>query len=201
MTPKLVLLLAALLLIPAVRPAQAQATDPAVMQVQALHAALLKSMKAGRALSMSARYQSLAPVVERVFALPLMTRLAVGPPWSSFSQGEQKASIAAFTRFTIANYAFNFHDYDGQTFQIDNPVVSRGEDRIVRARIVSAHGTSTSLLYRMREVDGTWKVLDVISDGVSELTLRRADFAGAVNAGGSSALVDYLNKASDGLMK
>jgi phospholipid transport system substrate-binding protein len=53
----------------------------------------------------------------------------------------------------------------------------------------------------MREVDGIWKIVDVISDGVSELALRRSDFAAAIAAGGAPTLIAYLNKASDGLMK
>jgi len=57
------------------------------------------------------------------------------------------------------------------------------------------------LLYRMREVDGAWKVIDVYSDGVSELTLRRDDFGAAIAAGGALALIAHLHKVSDDLLK
>jgi len=78
-------------------------------------------------------------------------------------------------------------------------VISRGEDKIVRTRIIPAHDTPTNLLYRMREVDGAWKVIDVYSDGISELTLRRDD--AAIAAGGAPALIAHLHKVSDDLMK
>jgi phospholipid transport system substrate-binding protein len=177
------------------------AGDPAAMQVHTLTDSLLESMRAGSSISMTERYRKLEPVIQQVFALPLVTRLAVGPEWANFSPDEQKAVIAAFTRFTTANYADNFRKFDGEKFQIDDNVVSRGEEKIVRSQIIPAHDLPVSLLYRMREVDGSWKVIDVYSNGVSELALRRSDFAAAIAAGGAAALIAHLNKASDELMK
>ena len=137
----------------------------------------------------------------RPFALPLVTRLAVGPDWAKFPPDQQKAVITAFTRFTVANYAHNFNDYDGQKFEIEDNVLTRGEDKIVRTRIIPTHDTPVSLLYRMHQVDGTWRIVDVYSNGVSELAQRRTDFAAALAAGGPPELISHLNKASDLLLK
>jgi len=181
-------------------PAYAAVNDPAASQVQNLTTSLLQSMQAGPAEPMTERYRRLEPVINQVIGLRLMTRLAVGPGWTNFSPEQQTALIAAFSRFTIANYAHNFRDFSGEKFAIDG-VESRGEDKIVRTRIIPAHDTPVNLLYRMREVDGVWKVIDVYSDGVSELTLRRDDFVAAIAAGGAPALIAHLHKVSDELMK
>jgi len=200
-TPKFVMLLCATILWSVTDSAQAAASDPAVIPVQTLTDALLKSMRAGAAEPMAERYKNLEPVIEKTFALPLVTRLAVGPPWATFSPDQQKAVIAAFTRFTVANYAHNFRDFDGQKFEIDDNVVTRGEDKIVRTRVIPRNDAPVTLLYRMHEVDGAWKIIDVYSNGVSELALRRSDFAAALAAGGAPVLIDHLNKGSDILMK
>ena len=200
-TAKLVLLLTAVVCLSLAESARAASSDPAVNQVQALTDALLKSMRAGTTVSMAERYKQLEPVVEQVFAMPLVTRLAVGPQWASFPPDQQQALIAAYTRFTVANYAHNFHDFDGQKFEIDDNVLSRGDDKVVRTRVIPAHDVPVSLLYRMHQVDGTWKVIDVISDGVSQLALRRSDFAVAIAAGGAPALIAHLNKSSEALLK
>jgi len=195
------MLLWAVFLIPVAESAYGAVSDPAAVQVQTLTDALLKSMRAGTTISMAERYKQLEPVIEQVFAMPLVTRLAVGPEWANFSPDQQKALIAAYTRFTVANYVHNFHDFDGQRFEIEDNVLSRGEDKVVRSRVIPAHDVPVSLLYRMHEVDGTWKVIDVISDGVSQLALRRSDFAAAIAAGGAPALLAHLNKSSDALLK
>jgi phospholipid transport system substrate-binding protein len=200
-TAKLAMLMCAVFFLPVADSAYAAVSDPGAIQVQTLTDALLKSMRAGSTISMAQRYKDLEPVIEQVFAMPLVTRLAVGPEWANFSPDQQKALIAAYARFTVANYAHNFHAFDGQKFEIDDNVLSRGEDKVVRTRVIPAHDVPVSLLYRMREVDGTWKVIDVISDGVSQLALRRSDFAAAIGAGGAPALIAHLNKSSDGLLK
>jgi phospholipid transport system substrate-binding protein len=201
MTARASLMLCAVLWMPVADPAYAAVSDPAATQVQTLTAALLKSMKAGPAESMAERYKALEPVIEQAFALPLVTRLAVGPDWANFSPQDQKALIAAFTRFTTANYAHNFRDFDGEKFEMDDNVATRGEDKIVRTRIIPAHDVPVSLLYRVREVEGAWRIVDVYSNGVSSLALRRSDFAAALASGGAPALMAYLQKASDDLMK
>ena len=198
---RLLTLLCTLTIGDAAQLAQAAAVDPAAAQVQTLHAALLKSMQAGAAQSTSERFRILQPVIEQVFDLPAVTRLAVGSAWSGFSPEQQAAVIAAFTRFTVANYTHNFHDFDGQKFEIDDNVLTRGQDKVVRTRIIPAHDTPAILLYRMHETGGNWKILDVYSNGVSELALRRSDFAAALAAGGAAELIAHLNKSSDGLLK
>jgi phospholipid transport system substrate-binding protein len=198
---KFPMLLCALLLTPVANSAYAAVSDPAAIQVQTLTTSLLKSMRAGAAESKTERYRNLEPVIEQVFALPLVTRLSVGPRWASFSPDQQRELITAFTRFTVANYAYNFRDFDGEKFEIDDKVSSRGADKIVSTRVIPAHDTPVSLLYRMHEVDGIWKIVDVISDGVSELALRRSEFAAGIATGGAPSLIAHLNKASDGLMK
>jgi phospholipid transport system substrate-binding protein len=198
MTLRLPALLCALSLTAAV---SAVVGDPAATQVQALNTSLLQSMHGGAALSMAERYRQLEPVIEKVFALPLVTRLSVGPDWANLSPDQQQALIAAFTRYTIANYAHNFRDFDGQKFQVDDNVSSRGQDKIVRTQLIPLHDTPATLLYRMHEVDGVWKIIDVDYNGVSELILRRSDWSVALASGGAPGLIAHLNKISDDLLK
>jgi phospholipid transport system substrate-binding protein len=198
MRPTFVMLLCTML--PAAA-AYAAVSDPAALQVQSLNASLLQSMHAGAAISMNERFQQLGPVIEKVFALPLVTRLSVGPGWTNLSPDQQKALIAAFTRYTIANYAHNFRDFDGQRFAIDDNVSTRGQDKVVRTQIIPAHDTPSTLLYRMHEVDGVWRIIDVDYNGVSELISRRTDWAVALASGGAAGLIAHLNQVSDDLMK
>jgi phospholipid transport system substrate-binding protein len=193
-------LLCTLLFGSTVTSAGAAADDPAVIQVQSLDASLLKSMRAGRSESMADRYQKLKPVIERAFALALMTRLSVGPTWTTFPARQQHALVAAFSRYTIANYAHNFRSFDGQKFAIDGNPVRRGPEKVVRASLIRSNHSPASLLYLMEETNGTWRIVDVYYDGISQLALHRADFASAVGSGEAGVLIDHLNKVSADLM-
>jgi len=199
--PRVVMLFGACIIALAIGSTDATAADRAVVEVQSLSASLLKSMRAGQSESMTERYRDLKPVIEEVFALPLMTRLSVGPSWARFSPQQQQALVKAFSRFTIANYAHNFRSFDGEKFQVDEKVVRRGPEEVVRARLIPANDSPASLLYLMEKVDGVWRVVDVYYNGISQLALHRADFASAIGSGGAPVLIAHLNKVSDDLMK
>ena len=201
MIPKYVVLLSALGFAPLSNSAYAAISDPAAIQVQRLDTSLLESMRAGSSLAITDRYRKLEPVIEQVFDLPVMTRLAIGPAWTNFSAEQQQAAITAFTRLTIASYVHNFREFGGERFEMDNNILSRGADKIVQAKFISPHDAPASLLYRMRESGGLWKIIDVYYDGISELTMHRSDFTAAIAAGGAPVLIAHLNKLSDDLMK
>jgi phospholipid transport system substrate-binding protein len=177
------------------------ANDPAAIQVQRLDTSLLESMRAGSKLAFADRYQKFEPVIEQIFDLPLMTRIAVGPGWTNFSAEQQQAAVAAFTRLTIASYAHNFREFAGEKFEIDDNILSRGTDKIVQTKMISPHDAPAGLVYRLRESGGLWKIIDVYYDGVSELTMRRSDFTAAVAAGGAPVLMTHLNQLIDDLTK
>jgi phospholipid transport system substrate-binding protein len=199
--PDLVASMCVLGFVPLAEQVYAAPNDPAAIQVERLHTALLTSMQAGSKVALTDRYRDLQPVVEQVFDLPLMTRLAIGPPWANFSQEQQQVSLAAFRRLTIASYAVNFREFEGEKFEIEDIVASRGVYKIVQAHLISPHDTPAGLTYQMHEAGGVWKIVDVYYDGVSELTMRRSDFAAALASGGTPVLIAHLNSLGDSLMR
>src|SRR5712672_1873050 len=57
--------------------------------VLSFYGTLLGTMRDGRTLGQSGRYARLAPVVDRTFDIPTMTRLAIGPSWGTLSPAQQ----------------------------------------------------------------------------------------------------------------
>lgn len=179
-------------------PVVAQAQDAASASVQALDDGLLTIMKGGKAMGFSGRATRIGPVVDRVFDLPLMTRLAVGPAWTDMTAGDRAAVTAAFRRLTIAQYAGNFDGWSGETFTIDPKVEARGSDRLVKTVLKSPKGNPTQLAYRMRQGVGGWRVIDVFyQNSISQLATRRSDFARIVTTGGAKGLVAHLDQLSE----
>jgi phospholipid transport system substrate-binding protein len=182
--------------------AVAQASDPGAAEIESFDNGLLGVMKQGKSLGVQGRYQKLEPIVEAAFDLPTMTRFAVGPKWTTLSPADQAALTKAFTRLTVANYAKNFDDYEGERFTVDAQVDTRGPDKLVRSHIVQPHDKPVDLTYRMRvAADGRWKVIDVYYNGsVSELASRRSDFASSI-AQGPQALLQKIDSLSAKLMR
>lgn len=183
-----------------VQPSLAQAPDtrPAVAVVQAFSDALIDSMRSGASIKFSERSARLAPVIERSFDLPLTTRLAVGPPWSTFAAADQTALVAAIRRMTIAEYARNFSSWNGETITVDAKPNVRAGDALVRTTLKRKGKDPVVIAYRMRQSGGRWKIVDVLFNGsVSQLATRRSDYAQIVKRGGAKALIAHLNAAAD----
>ena len=192
-------LLAAALLTP---PCADGADDPAAARVRSFYDTLLESMKHAKQLGAPGRYEKLAPAVRDTFDLAAMTRIAVGPTWTSIPAEQQAALAESFTRMTIATYASRFDGYSGERFEVDPTTEARGRNRIVRTRLIESGGNTTTLNYLMHEASPGWKVLDVYLSGtVSELATRRSEFASILKSGSAGALVDSLRQRTDKLMQ
>ncbi len=174
--------------------------DPAAARIDSFDQALIETLKQGPALGPKGRYRKLAPVIESTFDMPVMTRFAVGSAWTTLSPADQQALIKAFTRLSVASYAHNFDHFDGERFDIDPTVQTRGVDKIVQTHLTPGHGAPVGLTYRMRNSGGTWKIIDVYYGAISQLTTRRSDFAAPLAAGGAKGLLAHLDSLADKLL-
>jgi phospholipid transport system substrate-binding protein len=175
--------------------AMAQAADPAIAPIDTLDNGLLGIMKAGKAAGEAGRAQRIGAVIDRVFDIPLMTRLSVGPTWNSIKPADQAALVQGFRNLTVAQFAHNFDDYSGEKFTIAPQVETRGTDKLVRTTLVIPGHAPEQLNYRLRESGGQWKVIDVFfRNSISQLASRHADFADTLAKGGAPALIAHLNK-------
>ena len=176
--------------------AAALAVDPQ-NSVRGFYDTLLTTMKDGRTLGQSGRNARLAPVVDRVFDVPFMTRLAIGPSWGTFSPAQQQQLTEAFRHYITATYADRFDSYSGQQLQVtgERPY---NADIIVQTRIVKSDGETTTLNYLMRQNQGSWKISDVYLDGtISQLAVQRSEFYSILRRDGIDGLVMALNRKVD----
>jgi len=180
--------------------AMAAQADPAAARIEVFDQALISTLKEGPALGAKGRYRKLEPVIEDTFDLPVMTRFAVGPAWATMSPADQQALVKAFTRLSVASYAKNFARFDGERFDIEPTVQTRGADKVVQSHLTPGHGAPVSLTYRMRNAGGAWKIIDVYYGAISQLTTRRSDFAAPLASGGAKGLLEHLNSLADKLL-
>jgi phospholipid transport system substrate-binding protein len=180
--------------------AAALAVDPQI-NVRGFYDTLLTTMKEGHTLAQSGRYGRLAPVVDRVFDVPFMTRLAVGPSWDTLSPAQQQQLTEAFRHYIAATYADRFDSYSGQQLQVtgERPY---NADVIVQTKIVKSDGDTTTLDYLMRQNQGSWQISDVYLDGtISQLAIQRSEFYSILRREGVDGLVMALNRKVDLLGK
>lgn len=172
--------------------------DPGAGQIRAFYDTLFDSMKHAKQLGVTGRYKKLAPVVDATFDFPAMTKMTVGPGWETIPEADRQALTDAFRRMTIADYAHNFDDYNGEAFIVDPNVQEQTDSKIVRTQMTVPAKAPIPFVYRMTRSKGGWKIADVYLNGfVSEVAVRRADFASTLKSGGAAALAQKLNAITD----
>jgi phospholipid transport system substrate-binding protein len=176
--------------------AAALALDPQA-NVRGFYDTLLNTMKNGRSLGQSGRYARLAPVVDRVFDVPSMTRLAIGSSWASLPPAQQQQLTEAFRHYIAATYADRFDSYSGEQLQVTGEQPYNG-NVIVQTKIVKPNGEATTLNYMMRQNQGSWQISDVYLDGtISQLAVQRSEFNSILRREGIEGLVMALNRKAD----
>ena len=176
------------------------AVDPE-NNVRGFYNTLLTTMKEGRTLGHSGRYGRLAPVVDRVFDVPSMTRLAIGPSWETLSPAQQQQLTEAFRHYIAATYADRFDSYSGEQLQVTGEQPYNA-DVIVQTKIVKSNGEATTLNYLMRQNQGSWQISDVYLDGtISQVAVQRSEFHSILRRDGVDGLVMALNRKTDLLSK
>jgi phospholipid transport system substrate-binding protein len=161
-----------------------------VPTIEAFHAGLLAIMKDAKTLGFQGRVEKLEPLMGRTFDLEFMASKTVGRHWASLSAADQKRWAETFTRFTTANYAGRFTGFSGEQFVTLGVEDAANDTRLVLTKIVVPGDEDVELNYRVIQKDGGWKVIDVYLNGkVSELALRRSEYASALKRDGFDQLV------------
>ena len=182
-------------------PSHAAEADAAVARISGFYDVLLDSMKTAKRTPVRARYDKLEAPVRATFDLAAMTRITVGPAWTTLSPEDQKALLEQFSRLTIATYANRFDGYSGEKFEVDPNTEARGQNVIVRSRLVKANGEPVELNYLVHSTAAGWQAMDVYLSGtISELATRRSEFGSVLKSGGPKALVETLKERADRLL-
>ncbi|MCB1747404.1 MAG: ABC transporter substrate-binding protein [Gammaproteobacteria bacterium] len=171
----------------------AMAGTTAEATVENLHAHLLEAMQGGDSLGYSGRHDLLAPVIEGSFDFETIASIVTGRAWKTASAEQRAAFLDTFDALSVATYATNFSGYDGERFETRDSEDSRGS-RIVRTVLVKSDGNEITLNYMLRETNGDWRIINVVAQGVSDLSLKRAEYTAVIESEGFDSLVRRLRE-------
>jgi len=173
-------------------PAMANTADEAVATIEKLHEALLEVMQQASTLGFNGRVEKLNPVLNETFDFSTIARIVTGQHWKALEETKQNEFIEVFRRLSAATYASNFSGFSGEVFKTIGADEKRGR-YVVRTAIVKNDGEEIPLNYVVSEKDGLWQIVNVIAAGVSDLSLKRADYTAVINSEGFDSLLARLN--------
>ena len=162
---------------------------------------LVAVMKEAKALGVRGRYDRLNPIVESAFHIPLMTQMATAGSWADASGEKRREMVNAFRRMNISTLATLFNGYKGETFQIVGERDGPQNTRIVETQIIKSDKSTNDIAYVARQFSARWYLIDVVVDrGISEVSVRRSEYARILKDQGVDGLIAVLNGKADELL-
>jgi phospholipid transport system substrate-binding protein len=169
--------------------------------VEAFQANLLQVMKEAEKLNVKQRFDRLAPSVERAFHLPLMVQIATANHWKSATPSQRVQLVSAFRRMSVSTLATLFDSYDGESFSLVGEKPGPQNTLLVITKLTKSDKSTVDIAYVARKFDDGWRMIDVIVDnGISELKVRRSEYAYVLNTDGVPGLIKLLNGKADELI-
>ncbi len=162
---------------------------------------LLDTMKRADSLGIRGRYTNLERPIESSFDLRLMVAIASGRYWRKANRARRDRLARAFTRFSVGTYAANFSSFSGESFETIGVAAGPRGTRLVNTRLNRTGDSPIAITYVVKKSAESWRIVDVIVDsGISQLAVRRSEFATPLKRGGIEALTAVINEKADGLV-
>ncbi len=128
-----------------------------------------------------------------LFDFEEIARRSLGRNWAGRTKAEQVEFVSLFTDLLERAYIGKIESYSGEKILYTGEIVD-GQYALVRSRIITRRRTETALDYRLHQIDGRWKVYDVLIDGVSFVSTYRSEFNRVLQSSSWDDLVERLRK-------
>ncbi len=141
--------------------------------------------------SSQAKRKRVKTIVDPHFDYQEMAKRSLGPTWGKLSAGQRQEFVTLFAELLEASYADKIEKY-AQRVKIDyTGEILDGNYAEVRTMVVRPNDR-IPLTYRLLNEDGTWKVYDVVIEGVSLVSNYRSQFSRIINESSYAELVRRL---------
>ena len=145
----------------------------------------------------TARFREILVVT---FDLPTIARYALGRYWRVATKTQRDDYVVLFEKFIVQSYLPRFKDLSGHTFEVKRSQVINARDQLVLSEIKTKQGKPPIRVnWRVRLRDNTYRVIDVMVEGVSMSVTQRDEFAAVIrrNGGKIEGLLASLRRKSD----
>jgi phospholipid transport system substrate-binding protein len=176
----------------------ADTLEEARKPVERLNETLIAVMKGGKQMAFQGRYNKLEPVVKGTFEFEAVSQIALGSHWKKLDTAQKLAFMDKLRDLSVATYAAQFKEYDGETFKFDSSQDIKNERLLLRYNFGSPKENPIKFEYIVGQLNGQWQIINIIVDGISDLALKKAQYTSVIDKEGFDSLLNKINqKISD----
>jgi len=132
--------------------------------------------------------------IESVFDFQELSRRTLGKQWKKMSAEQQTEFVKLFTELLQGVYADRLLAYSDQKILFDKEIMIKKGRAEVQSYLQTSDGTKIPLFYRLTDKSGSWKVYDVIIEGVSMVKNYRTQFRDILSKDPPEKLLEILRE-------
>ncbi len=129
-----------------------------------------------------------------VFDFTELSRRTLGRSWKKMSPEQQTEFVELFRRLLQAVYADLLISYTDEKIIFGKERTLKKGQAEVESYLQTKDGKKIPLFYRLTDKSGSWKVYDVIIEGVSMVKNYRSQFREIMKGGSPEKLLEILRK-------
>src|SRR5262245_15210752 len=146
-------------------------------------------------LSADAKREKIRGIVQGYVDFTTMSRLVLARNWSGLDDSKKAAFIEEFKQHLSVTYGKNVETYNNEKVQISGDRDEGRGDWTVQTKILRSGGNSDIQVdYRLRQINGEWKVIDLTIERVSLVSSFRSQFQEIMANGGIDHLLKLLRE-------
>lgn len=123
-------------------------------------------------------------LLQEGFDFPLIGRFVLGIHWRRATDQQRSEYSVLFEQHLVNTYASRLGSYGGETLRIKGERSDPNRDTIVSSEIIQKRGPRIKVDWRVRGSAGTYKVVDVIVEGISLVITQRDEFSSVIRREG-----------------
>ena len=132
--------------------------------------------------------------IESVFDFQELSRRTLGKQWRKMSAEQQTEFVKLFRELLQGVYADRLLAYSDQKVLFDKEIMLKKGRAEVQSYLQTSDGTKVPLFYRLTDKSGSWKVYDVIIEGVSMVKNYRTQFRDIIAKDSPEKLLEILRE-------
>lgn len=139
------------------------------------------------------RRSRLRQVIYPRFDFAEMARRSLGLTWRRINPEEQQEFLKLFTQLLEESYVSNIESYSGEKILYGREIEDQ-KFAEVDTKIITNRGEEFAINYKLHELNGDWKVYDLVIENVSVVNNYRSQFSRLLAKSSFAELLDQIRE-------
>ena len=139
------------------------------------------------------RIERLREALNPIFDYEEMAKRALGTHWRRRTPAEQEEFVKLFRDFLERIYSDKVDLYGGEKVRFGRELIDKDFAQ-VESTIIKPKGEELAVIYKLRQLNGQWKVYDAVVENISIVNNYRSQFDRIISSSSYEELVKRLQE-------